>query len=158
MVLVSSNSSVRESLGALLDESFTILRDEVPEANRRMCSRLEGEVVVICADDQSVVVACDGAAMRVQAGSIADASAEIRTSRRAILRVLDGEVTLADAVLAGAVSVRASLEALVRLNHGLAMYVHGAVRAPSFPRLLERFRRGRRPRVSRRSTRSLRGV
>jgi hypothetical protein len=153
---VSSSSSVRNrSLYTLLDESFAVLRHEVPEAYRRMCLELEGNAVVITVDDEAVIVASDGVAMHVETVSAATrTSAEIRTSRQAILRVLDGETGLADAVLSNAVSARASLETLVQLNRGLAMYVHGAVRAPSFPGLLDRFRRGKpRPRLPRQSRR-----
>ena len=144
MARVSSSSSARDrSLRVLLDESFSVLRQEVPEAHRRMCAELHGDAVAIRVDDESVVVTCDGAAMHTQDTGMTDGvSAEIRTSRKAILHVLNGHVTLTDAVLADAVGVRASLEALVRLNRGLALYVHGAVRAPSFPELLERFQRG----------------
>ena len=144
---VSSNSSdPSRSLCALLDESFTVLRREVPEAHRRMCAELSGDGVAIRVDDESVVVACNGFEMRVRKGNARTGTiAEIRTSRQAILRVLDGKMTLADAVLTDAVRAQASLEALVRLNRGLAMYVHGAVRAPSFPELLERFQMGPQP-------------
>lgn len=156
MALVSSSSSARDrSLRALLDESFTVLRQEVPEAHRRMCAELEGDALTIRVDDESVVVTCDGTAMRTQEqGAGERVSAEFRTSRKAILHVLNGQVTLTDAVLADAVAARASLETLVRLNRGLAMYVHGAVRAPSFPELLERFRLG--PRRSKARSRSRR--
>ena len=157
---VSSNSSGRSrlrnrSLRTLLDESFTVLRREVPEAHRLMCAELEGAGVAIRVDDESVVVTCDGTGMRVDEWSGREQpSAEIRTSREAILHVLNGKLAMANAVLTDAVRARASLETLVRLNRGLTMYVHGAVRAPSFPELLKRFEIGPQPlRARRRSKR-----
>jgi hypothetical protein len=135
----------------LLDESFTVLRREVPEAHRRMCAELEGAGVAIRVNDESVIVACDGTGMRVDEWSGREhPSAEIRTSRKAILQVLNGKLAMANAVLTDAVRARASLETLVRLNRGLALYVHGAVRAPSFPELLKRFETGPRPSPARR--------
>jgi len=116
-----------------------------------MCAELEGAGIAIRVDDESVVVACDGTRIRVNEWSRREkTSAQIRTTREAILHVLDGKLAIAEAVLIDAVRARASLETLVRLNRGLAMYVHGAVRAPSFTELLDRFQMTPQPRRARR--------
>jgi hypothetical protein len=141
---VSSNSSGRDgSLRALLNESFVVLLREVAPAHQRMCAALDGMTVAITVDGEAVDVKSDGRAMRVRSlKRDQKITVEITTARAAILDVLHGRTTLTAAVLADSVRARASLDSLVRLNHGLAMYVHGAVRAPSFPAILERFELG----------------
>jgi hypothetical protein len=136
----SSNSSVPEtSLGRLLQESFDCLEREIPQAYRKMCATLDGLSVRICLDDETVVIGFAGVHCRVDVAG-GPVKAELRTSRRAVLAVLDGRQSLASAVLADEVKVRAPLDTLERLNHAIEAYMHGAVRSRSFPALLVRFR------------------
>jgi N-methylhydantoinase B/oxoprolinase/acetone carboxylase alpha subunit len=138
---VSSSSSARNtSLGALLEESFEILLREVPEAHRRMCTTLKGAAVSIHVDDDHVVALFDAATATV-GNDTSRVTTDVATSRQAIIDVVEGRLSLYDAVLADVVRARAPLDALVQLYDGLVMYVHGAVRSPSFPKLLERFRK-----------------
>lgn len=71
------------------------------------------------------------------------ASVTVETSRRAILDLVDDRLTVAQAVDAGAVAVSGTLADLAVLHEGLRVYVQGAVRSPSLPGILERFRRSR---------------
>ena len=134
----SSSSGPETSLRALLQESFDCLEREIPQAYQRMCVTLDGVSVRISLDDETVVIAFGGAHGQVAVAG-GPVEAELCTSRRAVLAVLDGRLSLADAVLADAVRIKAPLDTLERLNRGLEAYVHGAVRSHSFPALLVRF-------------------
>ena len=54
-------------------------------------------------------------------------------------RLLAGGTTVRDALLEDRLRVRGTTASLLRLTDGLAAYLHGAVRSPSFPALLHRF-------------------
>ncbi|XXX77463.1 hypothetical protein WMF30_01640 [Sorangium sp. So ce134] len=131
-------------MARLLAESFAALAAELPEAHARVSARLAGRAVAIRVDGERFVVDADGCAARVRAAGAGEEPAEavrVATSRRAILDVIDARRSLAAAVLADEVEVVGALERLVEAREALLAYVHGAVRCPSFPALLERFRR-----------------
>jgi hypothetical protein len=67
-------------------------------------------------------------------------TAELVTSRNTILNILDARLTLAEAVLSDAIVLKRHVDDLIAFHDGLMTYVRGAVRSPSFPRLLDRFR------------------
>ena len=142
----SSSATNSDSVAGLLAESFSMLSREVPESFARMCARLEGKAVWIEVDEERFVVEVRGGSALVRAqgpgaeGEAAGGAASIATSKRAICDVIDARTSLADAVIADEVRAVAPLARLVDVLGGLSMYVHGAVRCPSFPRLLERFR------------------
>jgi hypothetical protein len=134
-------------VASLLAESFAVLAAELPAAYERMSAKLAGQSVSLNVDGERFVVAfAEGKAqVRVvgegEKGEELSAPVRITTSRRAILEVIDAERSLAEAVLADEVDVMGDLERLVEAREGLLAYVHGAVRCPSFPALLKRFRR-----------------
>jgi hypothetical protein len=66
---------------------------------------------------------------------------DVRTTRATVLALIDAELSLVDAVLADHLSLRGALPDLLAFHEGLTTYVHGAVRAPSFPALLAAYRR-----------------
>ena len=83
-----------------------------------------------------------GHRLQVSDGAAQMAGARIATSRVTILDVLDARVALGEAVEAGTVSVRGSLDDVQRAHDSLLAYVHAAVRAPSHPTLLSELRAG----------------
>lgn len=138
-----SSSVISGPVAELLAESFTVLAEEVPAAYERMCARLAGKPVQIHVDEERFVVDVGAGGRRariVRAEEEPAPEALIATSKRAIADVIEARRSLADAVLAGEVHAVAPLDRLVDILAGLSTYVHGAVRCPSFPRLLERFR------------------
>jgi hypothetical protein len=128
----------------LLRESFAVLAAELPDAHARLCARLAGSAVELSVDGERFVAVFAGGEARVEEPPVGEetaAAVRVATGRRAILAVIDAERSLADAVLAGEVHVVGDLAPLVEAHHALLTYVHGAVRCPSFPALLARFRR-----------------
>jgi hypothetical protein len=140
----SSSSSARDDrFRTFLARSFDALRREVPEAYARMCRRLDSRRVDLRVDGEHVAVVF----ARDEARIVADGrpgEVEVRTSRTAVLRVIDARDTLVSAVLADRLVLRGAPRDVLAFHDGLMAYVHGAVRARSFPGLLRQFRQRRR--------------
>ena len=143
---MSSNSSAAEpefralgAVGTLVEESFAALQRELPEAHLRIREHLAELSLRVRVDDERFGLAFSAAQVQVTAQH-GVAVARVRTRRAAIAALLDGNISLADAVLEDRLQVLAPLEVLARLQEGLRLYVHGAVRCVSFPELLRRFR------------------
>jgi len=132
-------------VAGLLDESLAVLQREQPAIYARLCEALVGLRLDIRVDRESMSVGFEPAGHRVTAEVIAmegPAGARFRASRGAVLDVLDGRISLAEAVLSGRLEAYAPLPRLLELHDALLLYVNGAVRCPSFPALLDRFRAG----------------
>lgn len=125
---------------AYLERSLALLARERPENFRRFCAALRGLRVHIQVDDERFTVVGDGLSARVQAGARGEAVAEFTVRRSALLEVIDGRRTLAEALARGELGVRGPLPRLHELRAALLAYVHGAVRCRAFPALLERYR------------------
>ena len=130
----------KRSFTDFLATSFALLEQEVPAVYALMCRQLAPRAIVlrVDADTVHVVFSAARAAFVQRPPRIVDV--ELRTTHATVLRVIDAETTLADAVLADSLELRGHLDALVAFHDGLMTYVHGAVRAPSFPRLLRTYR------------------
>jgi hypothetical protein len=131
-----------EQVSSLLRRSVEHLADEVPDSYRRMLDAL-GPLVVELDVDGELFSLRGGGQLEVSDGAAGTAGARITTSRATILDVLDAKVGLRDAVEAGTVGVRGSLDDVLRAHDALLAYVHAAVRAPSQPGLLATLRNGR---------------
>ena len=108
-----------------------------------MCRRLASRGVALRVDEEHVAVVFT----RDEARIVADGdpcAVEVRTSRAAVLRVIDARDTLMSAVLADRLVLRGAPRDVLAFHEGLMAYVHGAVRARSFPELLRQFRQRRR--------------
>jgi hypothetical protein len=124
--------------GALAD-SLEALEREVPAAYRAMCRAFASSELLLHIDGASIALA-----FTVEAHQLPDSSRhpciEIRASEATLLAILDGELQLLTALLSERLVVLASLEDLLRCEEGFLNYLRGAVRSPSFPRILERRR------------------
>ncbi len=130
-----------EQISSLLRRSVQHLEKEVPASYRFLLAAL-GPMVVEIDVDGEVFSLRGGDRLEVFEGAVEVAAARIATSRPAILDVLDARVALGEAVEAGTVSVRGSLDDVQRAHDSLRAYVHAAVRAPSQPTLLSELRAG----------------
>lgn len=124
-----------ERVSSLLRQSVEHLADEVPDSYRLVLDQLGPMVVEVEIDDELFSLR-GGQRLHVSDGAADTADTRIATSRTAILDVLDAKVGLAEAVEAGAVAVRGSLDDVQRAHDTMLAYVHAAVRAPSQPGLL----------------------
>lgn len=130
-----------ERFSSLLRRSVEHLEQEVPASYRFLVTEL-GPMVVELDVDGEVFTLRGGGRLQVSDGAADIAGVRIVTSRTTILDVLDARVALGDAVEAGTVSVRGSLDGVQRAHDSLRAYVHAAVRAPSQPTLLSELRAG----------------
>ena len=130
-----------ERVSSLLRRSVEHLENEVPDGYRLLTAKLGPMVVELDVDGDVFSLRGDGR-LRVSDGAADTASVRIVTSRDAILDLLDARVGLGEAVEAGTVSVRGSLDDVQRANDSLLAYVHAAVRASSQPALLSELRAG----------------
>lgn len=124
---------------AFLRRSFDVLAREFPEALRVLTVRMGPRTVVLAVDDERVQVRF-GPRTPVLEPPDGSAAVTITTTRDAILDVVDCGTALTDAVLDDRLVLEGALADLLAFHDGLLDYVHGAVRAPSFPGLLAAFR------------------
>jgi hypothetical protein len=132
-------------VAGLLDESLSVLQREQPASYARLCEALAGFRIEIRVDDEWMIVAFEPDGHRVEgeiAAAEAAAGARFTASRGAVLDVLDGRISLAEALLAGRLEAYAPLRCLLELHDALLLYVNAAVRCRSFSALLDRFRAG----------------
>jgi len=144
---VSSSTSILEArVAGLLDESLSVLQREQPASYARLCEKLASLRIEIRIDGECLIAAFEPGGHRVAgestAAQTAAAGARFRASRDAVLDVLDGRINLAEAVMTGRLEAYAPLAHLLELHDALLLYVNAAVRCPSFPALLDRFRAG----------------
>ena len=134
-----SSSPDESSILRFIELSLETLRGEFPAAYLLLCSQLAPRTVRMMIDGEEISLAFDprGAHLRRDAPH---PTIELQTARQTILSVLDAHLTLHEAILADAILLRGDLEDLAALHEGLLTYVRGAVRCPSFPPLLDRFR------------------
>jgi len=134
----SSSSPPSGPLAVLLRDSLATLAREVPSCHRQLLSSLAPETVSCQVDDERFSMVFTADAVMLSPWRRA-AALEVEISRQVVSRLLGGEITVREALLADELRVRGATSALLRLTDGLCAYLHGAVRSPSFPALLQRF-------------------
>jgi hypothetical protein len=131
-----------ERVSSLLRRSVEHLENEVPDSYRLLVAQL-GPMVVELDVDGEVFTLRGGDRLQVSDGAAQTAAARIVTSRVAVLDLLDAKVGLGEAVEAGTVGVRGTLDDVQRAHDTMLAYVHAAVRASTQPALLSDLRAGR---------------
>ncbi len=122
-----------------LADSFVALRREMPPAYVALCRCLARREVVLTVDGESVPVEFERERAVLLPAAVAPVI-DVRTTRAAILDLVDAHLRLDDAVMTDRLHLRGSPDDLLRFHDGLLAYLHGALRAPSFARLLQSFR------------------
>ncbi len=130
-----------ERVSSLLRRSVEHLEDGVPESYRLLVAAI-GPMVVELDVDGEVFSLRGGQRLQVSDGAAQTPSVRVVASRAGILDLLDARVGLDEAVEAGTVGVRGSLDDVQRAHDSLLAYVHAAVRAPTQPGLLSELREG----------------
>lgn len=135
------NSSPEPSSNAgFIAESLDVLSREHLEAYLGLCRRMAGHEVLLNIDGEAVTLAFTPH----QASLLSlpeKPSVTVQTSRRSLLEVIDGQLSLERAVYQETVILQGHVQDVGAFYDGLRVYVQGAVRCPSFPFLLERYRR-----------------
>ena len=127
-----------------LATSLQALDRELPQAYALLCTHLAGQQLAIEVDGEMVGLSFAGGRARLLARA-APATVHVVTSRALIFDLIDARCTLLQAVLSDRLLVRGAPQELLAFHDGLLAYLHGAVRAPSFPPLLRAYRSAARP-------------
>lgn len=127
-------------MGASLD----LMQVECRPAYSRLCELLEGRHVRLSVDGEEVCLSFNEENIAVLDREPVDppeaAMVVMRVSRRTILNLVDGAISLQDGIIDGRVGVQGGIRELLLFHEGWLTYLRGAARCPSFPYLLERFR------------------
>lgn len=126
-------------LRTFVERSLIALEYEAPASYRRLCGALAGQRVGISADGRQFALDCNG---RTITAGPADGREGIvlGTDRETILALIDGVLSLEDALRKDRLIARGGVTLAVRTFDALLIYLRGAVRCPSLPPMLEQFR------------------
>ncbi|MGD8854558.1 MAG: hypothetical protein PVI28_19500 [Gammaproteobacteria bacterium] len=137
----SSSSPAEWGAKQFILASLEKLRDEHPQVYERLCASLAPRTLLLTIDGEPVRLRFE-AQRHINPDRLPEASVHLETTRETILAVIDAHYSLEGAVEAGLIELTGATEDLSAFHDGLLLYVRGAVRCPSFPSLLERYRRG----------------
>jgi hypothetical protein len=137
----ASSWPTNRGFGTYLEHSLLVLQREVPAAYVWLCRVLAPREVLLEVDGESVVLASSRDCIRLGIRS-STPRVRVKTSSPTILGVIDGTSTLMEEVLADRLFLQGACSDLLAFHDGLVAYVHGAVRAPSFPQVLRAYRTG----------------
>lgn len=116
------------------------MRVECRPAYERLCELLEGRQVHLAVDGEEVVLGFTPDGVTLLSEATLPPMAKLSFSRRTILDLVDGSISLQDGIIEGRVGVQGGIQQLLLFHEGWLTYLGGAARCPSFPYLLERFR------------------
>jgi hypothetical protein len=120
--------------------AMVLLREEFPRAYFLICANLAGRAISIDVDGEQVYLDCKILELLFPDG-IENPDVRIATSRRTILDAIDARVTIEEAIRDGRLFASGRQEYISSCHTALLFFVRGAVRSPSFPALLQEFRR-----------------
>jgi len=119
---------------------MVLLRQEFPRAYFLICANLSGRSISVEVDGQFVFLDCRPLEVLLP-NSIERADVRVVSSRRTILDVIDARLTIDQAVRNGSIYAGGRQSYIDNCHNALLFFVRGAVRSPSFPALLQEFRR-----------------
>ncbi|MBI5515783.1 MAG: hypothetical protein HY909_18520 [Deltaproteobacteria bacterium] len=135
-----SSSPPEGPFGAVLSASLEALAREAPAASGALARALQGLFVTLVVDGERVTVGAPDAHARV----VPEVPGAVlaRTSREAILGLIEGRDALPAAILEDRLALRGAVAQLSTAHDALMMYLHGVLRSPSQPAILARWRDG----------------
>jgi hypothetical protein len=129
-----------DSFEGFLRTSLHLMQRECPPAYQSLCRLLASRQVAITVDQEQVALAFTAESADLLPLADAQPAIRLQMGRETILDLTDGKFTLQEAILDGVVSVHGDLKELVLFHEGWLAYMRGAIRCPSLPDLLERYR------------------
>ncbi|HLV33541.1 MAG TPA: hypothetical protein VKY59_00445 [Spirillospora sp.] len=123
----------------LLETSFAVMSSECPEAYQRICQLLAGDEVGITIDAESLSVRFE-AGQAVVLRTPQQPTVHVAATKQTLLDLIDARYTLEHAITRDLLHVRGKMNELIRFYEAVQLYIHGAVRCPSFPDLLSDYR------------------
>ena len=126
-------------LAGFIIRSLDTMRQEYPTAYFLLCGTLAPREVLLIFDDEFVALHFTPGEVR-WLPQTANPTVRLRTTRQSILDVIDGRLTLHQAIESDVITLWGSVDDLALFHEGLLTYIRGAIRCPTFPNLLDRFR------------------
>ena len=127
-------------LRRFVEQSLRALAREAPAFYVRLCATLAGRRLLVGGDGEPFAL-CFRSEIVMTVPPDGSEDVYLAVSRRTMLALVDGEVTLEDALRQDCLAVRGRLTHVADLFDGLLIYLRGGIRCPSFPPLLSEFRR-----------------
>ncbi len=122
-----------------LEVSLEVLEREVPSAYAGLEGALRDLPLRLEIDGRAMVLAFENGRHALRGAH--DAPVCLRTSRDAILDLVEGRLGLVEALREERLWLQGEVAALVRVDEALRVYLAGAVRARGFVPLLDDYRR-----------------
>jgi len=123
-----------------LSAALAAVRVEVPALYRSSSAAFGAHVVAAEVDDERVALVRVGDELRVVAGAAAP-TVRARASNATLCEILGGRLTILEALRGDLLELRGDLTDLLALERALHLFIQGAVRAPSLPKILASYRR-----------------
>jgi hypothetical protein len=124
--------------GSFLSASLDVLRSEAPGSYRCIYEKLDGRTVAIEVDGERLSITPRWDRL-VPCVSTENVAVRASSTRAALVRLLEGELDLTRAILDDDVVLIGALDDLTAFYDGLIAYFMGAIRCPTFPKLLSAF-------------------
>lgn len=124
---------------AALEQAIALLRRDRLAAYVQVEDALAG-LVVECAAGTEVFTVHGKAGLPIISGLAEQATARVRTCAKTIVALIDGEVSVLEAVKAGQLDMVASTPVLLRLAQAQRAFAEGAARARDMQLVLDEFR------------------
>ncbi len=128
------------SFSEFLGRSLAVIARDVPPLHRRLAAHLRDRPVRVAVEADVVDIISDGEALELRPADGDPPAVRLRTDSSAILRLIDGDRSLEDAVLADEVELFGAAADMVLFHESLVLYLQAAVRCPALVRLLREFR------------------
>ena len=123
----------------LLRESLEGIRMDEPEVHRALTRSLGRLRARLVSDGAACVVWLEFDAWRMDPGDC-DADIEVAFDRQIILDLIDGRLTLEDAILGEQLLIFGSVDKVEAFSDALLIYIEGLIRMPGTPALLRGYR------------------
>ena len=127
-----------DSFASLVADCLETIEREAPAAAAQLATILAGRAVEITIDRETFTVDAAGT-LRVGPPS-GSAPVTLRAASGTVDDVIDGRISLADAVLSDRLLAIGEVDDLRIAHDALIQFVHGGVRSPSVPAMRTRFR------------------
>lgn len=123
-----------------LAESLALLARDAPAHYRHFAGQMRGRAVHLSVGTDVLVVDGDGEVVRLRPPTAPPGAPRLRTDERTIVRLVDGERSLEEAILADELELFGGPDELVGFHEALTAYLQAAVRCPAMVPLLRAFR------------------
>ncbi len=123
-----------------LARSLALLARDVPPLHRRLTAQMKSRPVRLTIDGPAIDVTSDGEALHLRPADGPPPAVRLHTDASTILRMIAGESSLEDAILADDVELFGPVADLAAFHADLTLYLQAAVRCPALVPLLREFR------------------